>query len=125
MGNLYTYGIHKNLIPAELFVYIAIDEIGKGLGIHDVEAVAAIFLGQNNIAIRGKFKGATKGTSVASIIARSALPYSIKYRILPAFTGVPFINWKYILTKNWLFFWAICTLCRCCYHFLRRIKNCL
>lgn len=69
MGNLYTYGIHKNLIPAELFVYIAIDEIGKGLGIHNVDAITAIFLGQNNIAVRGKFKGATKGTSVASIIA--------------------------------------------------------
>lgn len=103
MGNLYTYGIYKNLIPAELFVYIAIDEIGKGLGIHDVDAITAIFLGQNNITVRGKFNKTTKGTSIESIMARSALPYSIKYRILPAFTGVPFINWKYILTKKLAF----------------------
>ena len=100
MGNLYTYGIHKNLTPVELFVYIAIDEIGKVLGIHDIEAIVAIFLGQNNITVRGKFNKATKGTSVASIIARSAFPYEIKYRILPAFTGVPLINCKYILTKK-------------------------
>ncbi len=100
MGDLYTYGIHENVTSVELFVYIAINEIGKGLWIHDIEAIVAIFLGQNNITVRGKFKGAIKGTSVASIIARSAFPYEIKYKILPAFTGVPLIKCRYILTKN-------------------------
>ncbi|MGG6430408.1 hypothetical protein ACQ5TV_10585 [Acetobacter ghanensis] len=104
MGNLYTYGIHKNLTPVYLFIYIAIDEIGKILGIHDIEAITSIFLGQSNITVRGKFNKATKGTSVASIIARSAFPYEIKYRILPEFTGVPLINCKYILPKKKLVF---------------------
>lgn len=31
MGNLYTHGIHKNVTGLKLFIYIAIDEIGKAL----------------------------------------------------------------------------------------------
>lgn len=56
--------------------------------------------GQNYITVRGKFNKATKGTSIASIVARKYLPYEIKCRILPAFTGIPLINCKYILTKK-------------------------
>ncbi|WP_338332839.1 hypothetical protein [Acetobacter sp. LMG 32666] len=74
MGNLYKYGIHKNLKPVALFAYIAIDEIGKGLRIHDIEAIVATFLGQNNITVRGEFNQYTKGT--------------------------PLRNCRYILTKN-------------------------
>ncbi|GBQ51473.1 hypothetical protein AA18895_2270 [Acetobacter ghanensis DSM 18895] len=77
MGDLYTYGIHENVTSSELFVYIAINEIGKGLWIHHIAAIVSIFLGQNNIATRCKFKESTKGTSVALIIARSAFPYEI------------------------------------------------
>lgn len=31
MGNLYTHGIHKHVTDLELFIYIAIDGIGKAL----------------------------------------------------------------------------------------------
>ncbi|WP_139313121.1 hypothetical protein [Novacetimonas hansenii] len=56
--------------------------------------------GRNYITVRGKFNKATKGTSIASIVAQKYLPYEIKYRIIPAFTGIPLISCKYMLTKK-------------------------
>ncbi|KVH77684.1 hypothetical protein WL40_11530 [Burkholderia ubonensis] len=87
MSNTYTYGIHENLTPVELFFLIAVDETMNELGISDAVGVAMILAGSRFLSTRGKFAGAVKGTSAASKLSRSLLPYEIKHRILPTFTS--------------------------------------
>lgn len=87
MSNKYSYGIHRDLAPVELFFLIAIDETMDELGITDAVGVAMILSGSRLLPTRGKFAGAVKGTSVASKLSRSLLPYEIKHRILPTFTS--------------------------------------
>ena len=70
MPNEYRYGIHDGLSREELFLLVAIDETCKQLGVDDVVAVGAILAGQRFIPTRGKFNGAVKGTSVASVVSR-------------------------------------------------------
>ncbi len=79
MSNTYSFGIHHNLTPPQLFLLITVEETCKELGIEDVGGVAMILLGQPIIETRGKFAGAVKGTSVASIISRRALPFELKH----------------------------------------------
>jgi len=57
------------------------------LGVSDAAGIAMILAGSRFLSTRGKFAGAVKGTSVASKVSRSLLPYEIKYRILPTFTS--------------------------------------
>lgn len=87
MPNEYKYGIHEGLSREELFFLIVIDETSKELGVDDVVGVASILLGQRFIPTRGKFAGAVKGTSVASVVSRRLLPYELKHRILPTATS--------------------------------------
>lgn len=87
MPNTYAYGIHEGLSREELFFLIFIDETCKQLGIDDAVGVAMILLGQRFIPTRGKFAGAVKGTSVASVLSRRLLPYELKHRILPTVTS--------------------------------------
>ncbi|MBR8178920.1 STM2901 family protein [Burkholderia ambifaria] len=87
MQNTYAYGIHNNLTPAELFFLIAVDKTMDELGVSDAAGIAMILAGSRFLSTRGKFAGAVKGTSVASKVSRSLLPYEIKYRILPTFTS--------------------------------------
>ena len=47
-----------------------------------------ILSGQRFVPTRGKFAGAVKGTSYASIWSRRLLPYELKYKILPTFTSL-------------------------------------
>ncbi|MCA8298550.1 hypothetical protein LGN19_32660 [Burkholderia sp. AU30198] len=46
-----------------------------------------VLSGQRFIPTRGKFGGAVKGTSIASIVSRRMLPYELKQRILPTVTS--------------------------------------
>ncbi len=46
-----------------------------------------VLLGQRFIPTRGKFAGAVKGTSVASVVSRRLLPCELKSRILPTVTS--------------------------------------
>ncbi|VWD19870.1 MULTISPECIES: STM2901 family protein [Burkholderia] len=87
MANTYKYGIHEGLTREELFFLIFIDETGKELGIDDAVGVAMVLSGQRFIPTRGKFGGAVKGTSIASIVSRRMLPYELKQRILPTVTS--------------------------------------
>lgn len=87
MSNRYRYGMHEDLEPAELFFLITLEETCKQTGIDDVVGVAMILLGYPFISTRQKFKGAVKGTSIASIVSRRMLPLEIKYRILPTVTS--------------------------------------
>lgn len=87
MSNLYRYGMHTDLGPAELFFLITVDETYRQTGLDDLTSVAMILLGQPYLPTRGKFKLAVKGTSVASIVSRTMLPFDIKYRILPTVTS--------------------------------------
>lgn len=52
--NRYTYGIHQNLTPADLFVYVALDETRKQLGFDDLAAASAVLLGQADVPVPGK-----------------------------------------------------------------------
>lgn len=56
-------------------------------GIADVVGASMILAGSRFIPTRGKFGGAVKGTSVASKVSRSLLPFELKHRILPTFTS--------------------------------------
>lgn len=87
MPNEYRFGIHHNLSSTELFFLVAVDETSKQLGVDDIVGVAMILAGARFVPTRGKFAGAVKGTSLASLWSRRLLPYEIKYRILPTFTS--------------------------------------
>ncbi|NRO97768.1 hypothetical protein GWC77_17745 [Paraburkholderia sp. NMBU_R16] len=87
MDNAYRYGIHDGLTPAELFFLIVLDETCKQAGVEDVVSVSMVLLGQRFIPTRGKFNGAVKGTSVASVVSRRLLPYEIKHKVLPTVTS--------------------------------------
>ncbi|WP_080416635.1 STM2901 family protein [Burkholderia ubonensis] len=100
--NRYTYGIHRNLTPADLFVYVAIDEIQKQLGFSDLAGAAAILLGQNDVPVSGKLGGAVPGTSVISMIsmaARNMLPYNVRIR-LPTITKAGVGGLRIATTRN-------------------------
>ncbi|WP_254596409.1 STM2901 family protein [Burkholderia pseudomultivorans] len=57
------------------------------LGTDDAVGIAMVLSGQRFIPTRGKFAGAVKGTSIASIVSRRMLPYELKQRILPTVTS--------------------------------------
>jgi hypothetical protein len=78
MSNQYKYGIHDGLSREEIFFLIVIDETCKQLGVDDFAGVASVLLGQRFIPTRGKFSGAVKGTSIASVVSRRVLPYELK-----------------------------------------------
>lgn len=95
----YTYGIHQNLTPADLFVYVAIDETRKQLGLDDLAAASAVLLGQADVPVPGKVAGATAGTSVASLTARKLLPFKVRVR-LPMITKVGLSGVRIAFTRN-------------------------
>ncbi|WP_433692692.1 STM2901 family protein [Herbaspirillum seropedicae] len=100
MDNTYSFGIHANLSPNELLFYIFIDETCKEFGADDVSAAAAVLAGQNWIPTRAKPMGATKGTSVASIMGRRYLNYDLKRKILPTVTNESLKSLRILMTKN-------------------------
>lgn len=46
----YTYGIHQNLSPADLFTYVALDETRKQLGLDDLASFAIRYVKYNRLA---------------------------------------------------------------------------
>ncbi|WP_233801804.1 STM2901 family protein [Paraburkholderia sp. HP33-1] len=98
-NNRYTYGIHTGLTPPELFFYVTLEEARKELGLTDLAGVAAILLGQADVPVSGKVAGATKGTSVASMVSRRVLPNRVAMR-LPMITGVGLRGMKIAFTRN-------------------------
>jgi len=80
-ANLYSYGIHRNISAGELFFYVALDQTRKELGFDDLAAASAILLGQNDVPVSGKLAGAVSGTSVASLVARTFLPFRVAVRL--------------------------------------------
>jgi hypothetical protein len=98
--NTYTFGIHQELAPSALFFLIFLDEAQRQLGIEDIVALGGAIVGYPFLSTRGKFAGATKGTSIASIVSRKILPYDIKYRMLPTLTLKSAAHLKVIFTRN-------------------------
>lgn len=97
--NLYSYGIHKDLKPVDLFFYVALEETQRQLGLDDLGAAAAVLLGQSDVPVPGKLAGATAGTSVTSLVSRRLLPFKLAVR-LPMITGVGLSGIRIAFTRN-------------------------
>lgn len=100
MSDTYSYGSHKDLEPTELFLFIAVDQTCEQLGINDVESVILILSGLPILPTRAKPLGATKGTSVASVMSRSLFRYELKKKVLPTFTLSSIKRLRWVLTHK-------------------------
>jgi hypothetical protein len=97
--NQYEYGGVSRLSPERLFFWVLVDKTEEQFGLHDLEAVVAIISGQPLLSTRGKFVGATPGTSLASLAARKALNVDLPFR-LPMLTGGTVRTLRIAFTKN-------------------------
>lgn len=95
----YTYNTLTNLTREELFLWIAVDQTLKQLGGVDAGAAIAVLSGQPFLPTRGKFAGATKGTSVASVVSRRLIKHQLPLA-LPTLTGATLSTLKITFTKN-------------------------
>lgn len=95
----YHYKQQANLSCSELFFWIVVDKTLEQLGVQDIGAVFAILAGQPIIPTRAKVGGATKGTSIASVVSRQILNHDLKIR-LPMLTGSSIKTLRIALTKN-------------------------
>jgi len=100
MNNTYNYGSHKDLEPTELFLFIAVEQTCEQLGVDDVEYVILIFSGMPILPTRAKPLGATKRTSIASVMSRSLFRYELKKKLLPTFTLNSIKRLRWILTHK-------------------------
>lgn len=100
MDNTYSFGLHTQLSPNELLFYVFIDETCKEFGVDDVSAAAAALTGRNRIPTRTKPSGATKQTSVASIVGRRSLNCDLKRKILPTLNNQSIKALNTLMTKN-------------------------
>ncbi|RDK04821.1 STM2901 family protein [Paraburkholderia lacunae] len=100
MSNVYSFGIHNGLTPAQLFFLVMLDESAKEIGVEDLASLAAVISGLPLVPTRAKPGGATKGTSVASIVSRTPLPFEICQKILPTLTLASVRNLKIIFTHK-------------------------
>lgn len=99
MDNRYVYNGLHNLTSERLFLWILLDEIEKQFGVDDIAALLAIVSGQPFIPTRGKFGGATPGTSIASLAARATLNVELPFR-LPMITGASVRMLRIAFTRN-------------------------
>ena len=95
----YNFGGHSNLSASELFFWVTVDAALTHLGLDDVVAMAAIIAGQPIIPTRGKFAGATRGTSIASKGLSRALNVRLPFR-LPTLTGASLRTLRVTFTNN-------------------------
>lgn len=95
----YSYNTLTNLSREELFFWIAVDQTLEQLGGVDIAAAAAVLSGQPFLPTRGKFAGATKGTSVASVVSRHLLKQQLPFA-LPTLTGASLSTLKITFTKS-------------------------
>ena len=95
----YSYELQQGLSPAELFFWIVVDKTLEQLGASDVAAAFAVVAGQPIIPTKAKVGGATRGTSIASVVSRKVLNIDLKTR-LPMITGSSIKNLRIAFTKN-------------------------
>lgn len=83
LNGTYFYGGLTNLSPGELFFWIMIDVTAEHFtGAKDVISAAALYAGQNSIAVPGKLGGAMSGTSWLSVQSRKLLNnYHLPFRV--------------------------------------------
>lgn len=86
LNGTYFYRGISNLSAGELFFWVFLDAVNDQFGTSNIVAAACIVLGQPILATRGKFEGATKGTSIVSKTARRYLNVELPFR-LPTFTN--------------------------------------
>jgi hypothetical protein len=98
--NTYDYEGHKRLTPQGLFFCVMVEETVKALGVEDITAVIAILAGQPVLPTRGKFGGATKGTSVASRVSRALFDYDFQQNILPTLTNKSILAFRFRMVNN-------------------------
>jgi hypothetical protein len=97
-----TYSYDGKALDANTLLFcIFTEEVCKYFGINDYDGVIAIVMilvGHPFIPTRGKPGGATKGTSIASLVLRAVLNINFKKAILPtvttsSFKGGQFFRW--------------------------------
>lgn len=98
-NNTYYFQSHNNLSPAELFLWIALDQTKTQLGFADLAAVATWLLSVNDVPVSGKMKTATEGTSVLSMFFRSVIKKRAPMR-LPTLTWKSVTEFRFIYTKS-------------------------
>lgn len=98
--NTYNYEEHKNLTPQGLFFCVMVEETCKALGVEDIAAVIAILAGQPVLSTRGKFGGATRGTSIASKVSRALFDYDFERNILPTLTNKSILTLRLRMVNN-------------------------
>lgn len=92
-------GLIANLFREELFLWVAVDQTLEQLGGVDAAAAVAVLPGQPFLPTRGKFAGATKGTSVASVVSRNLIKHQLPFA-LPTLTGTTPATLKITFTKS-------------------------
>jgi hypothetical protein len=97
---VYRYGQLDNLSSHGLFFCIFVEETCETLDVKDIAAVIAVLIGQPWLSTRGKFGGATKGTSIASRISRTLLDYDFKRAILPTLTNQSLTSLRLRMVNN-------------------------
>lgn len=97
--NLYAFQAHRNLSPAELFLWVALDQTKKQLGFTDLAAAATWLLSVNDVPIPGKMSTASAGTSVMSIFCRKVLNIQTERRLAT-------ITWKSFSAKGFKFIYT-------------------
>ena len=96
----YCYQGMNGLSAGELFFWIMVDKAQEQLGVKDLVAMFAVIAGQPILPTRGKFSGATKGTSIASVASRRLLNIELKRKILPTVTNQSIRSFRILFTKN-------------------------
>ncbi|MCK4165381.1 hypothetical protein HFK89_23765 [Ralstonia pseudosolanacearum] len=95
----YNYKDLQHITREELFVWILIDKILEQFGGIDLAAAAAVIAGQPFLSTRGKFAGATKGTSPLSIASRNLLNKQMPFR-MKMITGRSLSTLRIATTRN-------------------------
>ncbi len=100
LNGTYFYKGIINVSAGELFFWILLEEIdGYFGGCSNFTTLALILLGQPLIKTRGKFRGATPGTSIASVAARRWLNIELP-RPLPTLTNASIRTLKPMMVTN-------------------------
>lgn len=77
-----------------------VEETCKALGVEDIAALIAILTGQPVLPTRGKFGGATKGTSIASRVSRALFDYDLERNILPTLSNKSILTLRFRMVNN-------------------------
>ncbi|WP_313683902.1 STM2901 family protein [Pantoea sp.] len=103
LNGTYFYAGRPNLTASELLFMIFCEQIADQLGVDDFGAIVAIVAGLNIAPTRGKFAGATPGTSYASkgarkVFGKAKFPWG---KELPSIVGgYPPYKLKIIMTHK-------------------------